>query len=122
MDEMRIQEGHKREGTEILRIRIILPQWETCPTRSAFYCEIGRLAASFCRERLLACAEAAYDEDPDPKKRFRFRAFRYTLIGEAREEGERVRVRLAAELVETDGTRRRFSDEQIWEGETLVKR
>ena len=122
MDEIRIQEGHKREGTEILRIRIRLPQWETRSALSEFYREIGERAATFCRETLLPRAEAAFDGDPDPKKRFRFRAFRYTLTGETREEGEHVRVRLAAELVKTDGTRTRFSDEQIWEGETLVKR
>lgn len=125
MEPIMIHEHHRREGKEVLRVRITLPQLEALPSVNDFYRELGERAAAFCRNTLTARAEAAYEGDPDPKKRFHFRAFRYTLTGTAHEESEtHVRVRLCAELVTSDGTRTAYQDEQLWEKaeQTLLKK
>ena len=120
MEPIMIHEHHRREGTEVLRVRITLPQWEALPSVNDFYREMGERAAAFCRTCLSERAEAAYEGDPDPKKRFRFRPLRYTLTGTVAQDGERVRVRLCAELVDENGVHSHFRDEQLWEGETMV--
>lgn len=119
MESFRICDCHRQEGREIMRWRIVLPQLVGAEEINAFYRELGERTAHFCRTTLCARAEAAYAADPDPKKRFYFRSTVYALTGEVTaDDGELVRVRLCAILTESDGTRRCFRDEQVWERES----
>ena len=125
MEPIMMYERHTREGKEVFRMRIALPQWEGLGEMNDFYRALGERAADFCRDTLVARAERAYDEDGDPKKRFHFRPFRYTLTGTTHEESEtHVRVRLCAELVTSNGERTAYEDDQFWEKaeQTLLKK
>ncbi len=72
-------------GVLVLRWRISLPQIRQV---GDFYDTVGREAAAFCRRGLAERARAAYEADPDPKKRFRFVPFRYELTGRVTHQDE----------------------------------
>lgn len=77
-------------GTEVLRYRICLPQWERYAVMSELYREIGARAARYCEEVLRPYAERCYEESEQADKRFRFPAFCYALEGRVTYEDERV--------------------------------
>lgn len=68
-------------GVEVLRYRISLPEWEEFEAVSSVYGEIADRSLSFCETTLRQMAEAEFEASEDPRKKFRFPAFRYRLEG-----------------------------------------
>ncbi len=79
----------REEGVAVLEWRAVFPApaAEGFPSLEAqrrvqiFYAELAMMTADAVKGRLLLAAERAYREDPDPRKKFRFRRLR--LIHEA---------------------------------------
>ena len=93
-------------GTEVLRCRISLPFWEGRDSMSGFYEEMKKEALSFCEGALLSMAESEFAACDDPKKRFSFPSFLYTLEGRVTwedREREWLTVRLEARLSRRGG-------------------
>lgn len=78
------------KGTEVLRYRVIVPQWDAYETISEFYREIGARSVRYCEETLRPYAERMYEESEQPDKRFRFPVFFYGLMGRVTYEDEQV--------------------------------
>lgn len=120
------EERFKREGVEILLIRIELPACEDRETIGEFYREMGDRAYRFACERLLPYAERMFDEDPDERKRFHFSPFCYHLDARTRYQDERLlSVFLEASFFRKDRKKemRSFSDAQVWlhDTQTLLR-
>ncbi len=75
-------------GVEVLSYRISLPLWEEAEKISSFYREIGERAEVFCKERLFPLAQKDYEASEDPRKRFRYAPYSYTLEGKITGERE----------------------------------
>lgn len=106
-------------GTEVLRCRISLPFWDGRELTSGFYEKMRKEALSFCEGALLSVAQTEFSESEDPKKRFSFPSFLYTLEGRVTwedREREWVTVRLEARLSRRgSGTPlEQFIDGQAW--------
>ena len=116
MESIVLRGRHTHAGVEVLSFRLSLPNVESMPALTDFYEQMAERVTDFCQRELAPMAEGAYDADPDPKKRFHFRPYRYDLTGRVEEDdGTRLRVRLCARLVMSDGAQKSFCDEQIWE-------
>ncbi len=119
MEPILLRGRHTHAGVEVMRYRISLPQFEDLSEINAFYEQIAKRAESFCRERLFARAQSSYDEDPNEKKRFSHRPYRYTLEGQIlSDDGAHVTVKLVASLREPDGSQAQHSCQQVWERES----
>ena len=119
MEPILLRGRHTHAGVEVMRYRISLPQLDDKPEINAFYEQIAKRAENFCRERIFARAEALYDEDPNEKKRFSHRPYRYTLEEQIlSDDGTHVTVRLVAKACEPDGSQAQHSCQQVWERES----
>lgn len=111
------EERFKREGVEVLWVRIGLPPCEGLESVGDFYREMGECAYRFACERLLPYAEKCFDEDTDERKRFHFAPICYHLDARVRYEDERLlSVFLEVSLFRKDRKKetRSFSDAQVW--------
>ncbi len=84
-------------GTEVLRCRLSLPEWEGREKINAFYRQVGEHAFRFCETRLRELAEGAFEESADEKKKFRFPPFSYLLEVQVTENGDEATVSLLAQ-------------------------
>ena len=113
-EEILISERFLCEGAEVLRVRIALPKKEV-------YEEAARRAFAYCSGELFRIASEEYIASPDPKKRFYYPAYIYSLNASARHEGEREYVTLCARLSRR-GERAAlysYSDTHVWQGGSL---
>ncbi len=65
-------------GVCVLRWSVCLPSERVV---REFYDRMGTEVVSFCRGELSESARRIYEDDPDPRKKFRFAPLRYELIG-----------------------------------------
>ena len=70
------------DGIEIFRILVDFPCVEGVDNINAFYQRIAENAFRYAKESLLPAARKAYEDDPNPKKRFYFSTHLYSLRGE----------------------------------------
>lgn len=77
---MEKKEHFRREGIELLHVRLSLPEIGV-ETVDGFYQEIAARAYAFCRDRLFSYAETLYENDPDPRRHIRFSPLCYRLMG-----------------------------------------
>ncbi len=84
-------------GTEVLRCRISLPEWDGRERINSFYRQVGEQTYHFCETRLREIAEGAFEESADEKKKFRFPAFSYLLEVQVTETEDEATVTLAAQ-------------------------
>lgn len=111
-----IHERYCVDGTEVLRCRIRI----ACPYESErigeFYRELAERAFAFVKARVLPMAESAFCDDADEKKRYRFKPYRYSLLGRVTKQSEEsFSICLCASLMRSDGRSESFEDTQTWD-------
>lgn len=113
-EEILISERFLCEGAEVLRVRIALP-------RNNVYEEAARRAFAYCSGELFRIASDEYLASADPKKRFYYPAYIYSLSSSVRCEEGREYVTLRARLSrrgERD-TLCSYSDTHVWDRDSL---
>ena len=79
--------SESKDGVEILRWRIEMPELPVYETVIAFFETIASSVSDFCQGALKARASEAYEHSTDPKKRFRHPPLVYECVAEPAEEG-----------------------------------
>ncbi len=88
----RRRKSYAEEGVVFVEAQISLPLPEGAGAARvrAFYLGLCDSAERLCERVLLPAAKAAYEADPDPRRRFTLRPYRMTLTATCRSEGERL--------------------------------
>lgn len=105
------------DGVEILRCRINIEYPDDKKEIAEFYQKCAENAYGFVKNTLLPMANAAYENDTDERKRFRFAPFRYQLTGTVTLDTEYFSQRLDASFLRKGELLDSFTDGQIFDTE-----
>lgn len=101
-------------GAEVLRYKMILPEFEVMARVSEFYRTVADKVEDFCRAELCEYAAKEYSVNESSGERSRFRTLRYLLEGRVTyDDGETVFVSLCASLVKNGAVTRSY-DAHAW--------